>query len=415
MNRNVEIRYDHRNLIIFIKHHIIGIKGEITTQIIHYYYDESGNRIRKVIMQSYLRNPVEPVDLDNLEEYPEYDEESFNHAAEEYYNQVDQPGGPGEPEPGNGEGDNPFLVWYVVSNEFYIRGVEGNELVIFNGNNVSKYNFFGSGNEGYIDSDDKKHYYMKDHLGSVRVVLNENNEIVSAQDYDMWGYLMVGRNFDSQQTKYKFTGKERDKESNYDYFGARYYDARIGRWGSIDPILEKHYDFNPYNYVLNNTLRFIDPEGEQVEHSQYANPWYHINKETQHLQQKVNKLEQELKKISVDLLDVVRVTSRVGFNVGRKIIMGQYHQRNIFLWATYTPTIWFVLGTAMVIVFATWKDAGDEKEKIFEKEKEEERKMLESKQKENKKEEESKNDNVPDRLYIEPPRIKWYSIGTTYY
>ena len=42
---------------------------------------------------------------------------------------------------------------------------------------------------------------------------------------------MEGRSFDSAKSKHKFTGKERDKESNYDYFGARYYDARLGRMG----------------------------------------------------------------------------------------------------------------------------------------------------------------------------------------
>jgi RHS repeat-associated protein len=268
MNKNLEIKYDHRNLITFIKHLLISHHGFVYTQAIYYYYDEAGNRIRKIILQAYQRDPVIPEDLDNLEEYPEYDEEAFNQAAEEYFNQLDQPVGPGDPEPGNGEGDNPFLVWYVVRNEFYIRGVEGNELVIFSVmsgvSNVEKYNFFGSSNEGYIDADDRKHYYLKDHLGTVRVVLNENNEIVSAQDYDMWGFLMAGRSFDSNVAKYKFTGKERDKESNYDYFGARYYDARIGRWGQVEPLMEKYYSFSPYCYGLINPLALKDINGLDV-------------------------------------------------------------------------------------------------------------------------------------------------------
>ncbi|MBK8553902.1 MAG: hypothetical protein IPL53_23800 [Ignavibacteria bacterium] len=93
---------------------------------------------------------------------------------------------------------------------------------------------------------------FKDHHGSVRAVVNVENTVVSSQDYDQWGYILEGREFDDKNTKFRFTSKERDVESDYDYFGARYYDARISNWGSIDPLLEKHYDFSPYNYVLRN-------------------------------------------------------------------------------------------------------------------------------------------------------------------
>lgn len=65
--------------------------------------------------------------------------------------------------------------------------------------------------------------------------------------------------------KYDFTGKERDNETNYDYFGARYYDSRIANWTSIDPLFEKHFDYSPYNYVWRNPIRLIDPDGRQVE------------------------------------------------------------------------------------------------------------------------------------------------------
>lgn len=71
------------------------------------------------------------------------------------------------------------------------------------------------------------------------------------------------RSFNTDQGKYKFTSKERDAESNYDYFGARYYDSRIANWGSVDPLLEKHKDWTPYNYVLRNPTRLIDPDGKQ--------------------------------------------------------------------------------------------------------------------------------------------------------
>ena len=111
---------------------------------------------------------------------------------------------------------------------------------------------------------DELRFYQNDHLGSVRVVTDNKSIVINCQDYDPWGYVLENRVYESDESVYKFTSKERDEESQYDYFGARYYDARIGRWGSIDPLLEKHYDFSSYNYVLDKPLIFYDPDGKQV-------------------------------------------------------------------------------------------------------------------------------------------------------
>lgn len=75
---------------------------------------------------------------------------------------------------------------------------------------------------------------------------------------------MQNPSYQSANTMYKFTGKERDNESSYDYFGARYYDSRTGRWGRVEPLLEKYISWSPYNYSLDNSVNIKDIDGLKV-------------------------------------------------------------------------------------------------------------------------------------------------------
>ncbi|MBZ0201415.1 MAG: hypothetical protein K8I03_00200 [Ignavibacteria bacterium] len=131
---------------------------------------------------------------------------------------------------------------------------------------------YGLDNVGNIKANGDKLYYLKDHLGTVRAVLDTTNTVVAAYDYDPWGYPLSNRTYEASTSvdqKYKFTSKQRDKESGidgkngYDYFGARYYDSRVANWTSADPLFEKHFDYSPYNYVLRNPIILIDPDGNQ--------------------------------------------------------------------------------------------------------------------------------------------------------
>jgi len=128
----------------------------------------------------------------------------------------------------------------------------------------SYWNVWGTDNVGKINANGDKFFYIKDHLGSVRVVLNSDNQIVSAIDYDCWGYPLENRSYQSDDIDYKFTGKQRDAETGYDYFGARYYDARIGRWGGVEPLLEKYISFSGYSYGVCNPMTLKDVDGKWI-------------------------------------------------------------------------------------------------------------------------------------------------------
>ena len=109
-------------------------------------------------------------------------------------------------------------------------------------------------------------YYLKDHLGNIRVTLDGNGNVVTTDDYYPFGLQMPGRSYNMALTGsiYKYAGKEFDEESglNCYYFGARYFDTKIGRFLSVDPFADKYPTLSPYVYTGNNPVRFIDPTGE---------------------------------------------------------------------------------------------------------------------------------------------------------
>ena len=61
-----------------------------------------------------------------------------------------------------------------------------------------------------------------------------------------------------------FSGKEKDLETGYHYFGARYYNSDLSLWLSVDPMADKYPSLSPYNYCAWNPMRLVDPDGEEA-------------------------------------------------------------------------------------------------------------------------------------------------------
>lgn len=110
-------------------------------------------------------------------------------------------------------------------------------------------------------------YYHTDAIGSVRMITDENGQVVARYDYLPFGEPWVPP---PNQDVRQFAGKERDAETGFDYFGARYYASGIGRFSTVDPDhvngdIHDPQSWNSYAYARNNPLRVTDPDGREYE------------------------------------------------------------------------------------------------------------------------------------------------------
>ncbi len=111
-------------------------------------------------------------------------------------------------------------------------------------------------------------YYGQDALGSVRIVFDASGAAIARADYEPFGELFAVPNMPgtSGLPAKQFTGQERDAEASLDYFGARFFVPRTGRFSEIDPVYAGLFDpqqWNRHAYARNNPISFIDPDGRQ--------------------------------------------------------------------------------------------------------------------------------------------------------
>ena len=103
-------------------------------------------------------------------------------------------------------------------------------------------------------------WYLTDHLGSVRDIVNESGVLVDHIEYDSFGNIL-SESDDSVGDRYKFTGREWNSEIGQYHYRSRNYDPLSGRFASQDSIGFNGGDANLYRYVANNPLTSTDPTG----------------------------------------------------------------------------------------------------------------------------------------------------------
>jgi RHS repeat-associated protein len=117
----------------------------------------------------------------------------------------------------------------------------------------------------HSDPEPNWYIYHSDHLGSSAFLTDASGDPTQHLQYMPFGETFVEqRSVTSYYTPYTFSAKERDLETGYSYFGARYYDADISIWLSVDPMADKYPSVSSYMYVLGNPIIYFDPDGRWV-------------------------------------------------------------------------------------------------------------------------------------------------------
>ena len=114
-------------------------------------------------------------------------------------------------------------------------------------------------------------WYHPDYLGNVDLITERDGYAHEFFMYNPWGEEMHQWNANTYAftSPYRFNAKELDPETGLAYYGARYYQNKLGMWLSVDPLARKYSNMTPYNFVANNPISLIDPDGNAP-----VTPWW---------------------------------------------------------------------------------------------------------------------------------------------
>ena len=108
------------------------------------------------------------------------------------------------------------------------------------------------------------YFYHSDHLGSASWITDSGGQAIQHLQYLPYGEPYINQRTSGYNERFTFTGKERDEETGYGYFGARYMDHELTTmWLSVDPMADKHPSISPYAYCAWNPIKLVDPDGKE--------------------------------------------------------------------------------------------------------------------------------------------------------
>ncbi len=241
-----------------------------------------------------------------------------------------------------------------IDNTFYLRDAMGNVLSIYETTNGSslvleEQHVYGSSRlgifkpiNGYGHVIGQKEYEIEDHLGNIRVVLSDKvvggiTNVINATDYLPFG--MTARSF-SPTYRYGYNGKEKENElaeGDYD-FGARIYDARLGRWMKLDILQKAMPGWTPYRYALDNPLKYFDADGNFEIDAATAKKYPQLNAQLKQISVVYANKPEEFKKLfkAYSELSDAQVKEMLTYGKGPKIEVKNIGDHNSYGSTPYT-------------------------------------------------------------------------------
>ncbi len=140
------------------------------------------------------------------------------------------------------------------------------------------------GDYGYMDGTGNYHYFIKDYLGNVRAVIDQQGTLEEVNNYYPYGALLGGGTVGGNQgvQPYKYGTKELDRQNGLDWYDsqARMYDPVLGRTPTMDPKAEDYASISPYAWCAGNPIFRVDLKGENF-YSVNPTGYFTLLKETE--------------------------------------------------------------------------------------------------------------------------------------
>ena len=177
-----------------------------------------------------------------------------------------------------------------------------------------------------LGDEPEAYFYHSDHLGGASWITDGTGKPVQHLQYMPFGEPFVNQHPAGYQERYTFTGKERDEETGYGYFGARYMDYTLmTSFISVDRYASKYPFISPYAYCAWNPIKLIDPTGDTLDIRGGAQAQEDILSIVDPQYRDRISFQNDRVNVNVDGLSDEEIEADAGFSTIHNLVNSKYH------------------------------------------------------------------------------------------